>query len=71
MPEPSRTSDWVPAEGPADLTGLKMIELVQPPKPRPYLVPRGHPSYYGYRHGVFVYALGPGGTVGVGDDWPS
>jgi hypothetical protein len=33
-------------------------------------VPRGNPSYYGYRHGVIVVTLGPGGVIGATESWP-
>ena len=63
MALPPRDDSIPPAQGPADLTGAKLIELKQPLKPAPYFVPRGHPSYYGFRHGVIVVTLGPGGTA--------
>ena len=47
----------------ADLTATNVIELVQPPRPAPYYVPRGNPSYYGYRNGVVVATVGGSGGV--------
>jgi hypothetical protein len=47
----------------ADLTAANVVELHQPPRPAPYYVPRGTPSYYGYRNGVKVVTLGPGGEA--------
>jgi hypothetical protein len=47
----------------ADLTATNVVELHQPPRPQPNYVPRGNPSYYGYRNGVVVVTLGPGGVA--------
>jgi len=69
-PSPPQNDTTMP---PYNTTADLPPKVTSPPpfiKPKPYYVPRGHPSHYGYRHGVIVVHTGPGGIEGVAEDWP-